>query len=202
MYELPFRKTDEKVYRKYLDMDEAYKYKYDSEVEPMPLLINSCNTDTPDLINNYLYGFETLDNQLYEITKTISEEYQKFAKLYMTGQIFLCNVEVDFEVKIYAHIDELDPLYREDEDDILLILYDSQQISRSNLKVYPLINTSLGADNCTIKEFSNFKNCYAFHSLYDHTSLDLFNLLRIDRFTFDFDINVTTNAPIKHTKTR
>lgn len=40
MYELPFRKPDEKVCRKYLNMNEAYKYKYDSAVEPMPLLMN------------------------------------------------------------------------------------------------------------------------------------------------------------------
>lgn len=111
----------------------------------------------------------------------------------MKGQVFLCNVDIEFGVKIHAHIDELDPLYREDEDDILLTLYDSQQISRSNLKVYPLINTDPNY-NCIIKEFSNFKNCYAFHRLYDHTSLDLFNLLRIDRFTFDFDINVISNT--------
>lgn len=188
MYGVRFRRQGNVIARKSLDVEEAYAYNYDCLKEPMPLLIDMYNQDIPTLIKKYFLSYESINKKLRELTHVISHEYLKVADLYMRGKIFLWRTDLEVIVDIYAHVDKLDPLYSDEEDAEIVKLTDSIHLSRSDMKIPSLIDSRLKKDSCTIKGFESLNHCYLFHALYDHTDLDLFNILRIDRFTFNIKL--------------
>ncbi|WP_150466964.1 hypothetical protein [Francisella sp. SYW-9] len=194
MVEKYWHEKSKKIERKHMLYEDGYKYDYDCGVEPMPLLLLNKPLSDQELATKFISGFRDINEKLEKVTVEVTKEYMKLAKMYMRGDIFLWDTDLEVSVLIKGHVGELDPLYREDADNILVTLESNMQVARRNLKIHPFGIELNEKDHCTIREFDCLNHCYVFHALYDHTDLDLMNILRIESFGYDIKLHAHSNS--------
>ena len=82
----------------------GYKYDYDCGVEPMPLLFLSKPLSNQELAIKFINGFGDINEKLEKATVEVTKEYMKLAEMYMRGDIFLWDTDIEVSVLIKGHI--------------------------------------------------------------------------------------------------
>jgi len=140
-----------------------------------------------DLSDSDFDGLLALNRKLSKLEKEIITEYNK---LYSFAQQRV-DIEDDrlccfyIEIFIEFYLDKNHPAYKEDGDNLLTVLYTSHEMPSFDFGIGDGIeHTTLLEKNLAL--LKSEKHCYIMHSLYEHTSLNLQELLVIGSFEYQF----------------